>query len=188
MSLWLVLFQLFWRLPKRSPARPKAERLGRSAGSRQNNFRTPDLALRQTLLRHPVVALFPWVAWCRWRAAVWDHYLVWFSHLRPPRPLRNFLPAHLLPSIPDLQPAVLPLAYRYLTLGWRPLISLPAHLQKSTSPFLPRPACWSKTLDFLTPPRPLGGRSSARPPAAQEVFGKRPETPFARHRRCLGYT
>jgi hypothetical protein len=48
--------------------------------------------------------------------------------LKPP--LRNLLPKHLLPSIPDFQPAVLPLAYRYLSLGWCLVVFLTVHLQK----------------------------------------------------------
>src|ERR1035437_4002668 len=130
MSLLLVLFQLFWRLPKRTPGRPWAERLGRSAGSRQNNCRAADLVLRQTLLRHPVVPLFPRMACRGWSPAVGYRHLARLVRLGPLRPYCNLLPAQLLSSIPDLQPPVLPLADHHLSLRRRLVISLPVHLQK----------------------------------------------------------
>ena len=58
-----------------------------------------------------------------------DDDLVWFRCLRSPRPLCNFLPVHLLSSIPNLLAAVLPLADRHFTFGRRPMISVPIHLQ-----------------------------------------------------------
>src|ERR1017187_9465171 len=119
MSLLLVLFRLFWRPPKRSPARPQAERLGRSAGSRQNNCRAPDLVLRQTLLRHSVVPLFPRMASRGWSPAVVYRHLARLVRLGPLRPFCNLLPTQLLSSIPHLQPAVLPHAYRHFALGRR---------------------------------------------------------------------